>query len=420
MSLFLFSCSDDDSGVIADANEPEEEANGRYIIMSSERAVGGDVAYMSVYDALPTGEIENASTGTTQVNSYGRFNTYKDKWAFKKKKFTGETGIVRYSMNESGTLDLDGFISTETSPNYAILDDTHGYYYDSADGDRTIGTFNPTTMARTGELTIADEIFGNELDIYEIAVGTKTMIISKEKLFVNVEYAVIEDDGVAPEGVYIPKFTMLIINTETNEVEKKIRHTAAIFDQGHGSTTEFSASLVDEDGDIYMSTHALFAGRNTYLDPSYGSPRACVFKIEYDDLDFDQDWVLKGADIQGGASSDNYVVWSMALDSDGTLYVNCSKDVILDDFSNLLSNIYYPYIIDKQTRAATIIDAPATNFGHADGNLYSMNGEVYYQFKDPDNAKGGYYLLNSDGTAAEEVFSVTDTYPRALGYLEIQ
>ncbi|QDO92569.1 hypothetical protein FNB79_00750 [Formosa sediminum] len=415
LTILGFSCSSDDST----DDDPAVEVDSRYIVMSAEQTIGGDVAYLSVYNSLPTSAIENATDGTTQVNSYGRINTYENKWAFKKKKFTGETGLVRYSMNTEGALDLDGFISTSTTVNYAILDDTHGYYYDSGDGERTISTFNPTTMARTGDFTISDEIFGDELNNYEIAVGSKTMIISKDKLFVNVEYSVIDVDGVTPEGVYVPKFTMLVINTDTNDVEKKITHTGAIFDQGHGTATEFSAYVVAKDGDIYMSTHALFASRYA-IDPIYGTPRACVFKIEYDDLDFDQDWVLKGADIQGGADGDNYVVWSMALDDEDTLYVNCSKEIVLDDFSNLLSNIYYPYIIDKETMAATAIDAPATNFGHSDGNLCTVNGKVYYQLKDADSAKGGYYSLNSDGTAAEEVFSVTDTYPRALGYLEIQ
>ena len=424
LAIILFSCSNDDSEPMQGdtggdtGGDQDTEVDGRYIIMSSEVAIVGDVAYLSVYDSLPTANIENAIEGTTQVNAFGRFNTYKNKWAFKKKKFTGETGIVRYSMNAEGSLDLDGFISTSKTVNYAILDDTHGYYYDSGDGEKTISTFNPTTMARTGDFTIPNEIFGDELKNYEIAVASKSMIISKEKLFVNVAYTVIEEDGVKPEGVYIPKFTMLIINTATNEVEKKIRHEGPVYDQGHGTRTEFSAYVITKNGDIYMSTHALFTSRYT-INPNLEAPTSCVFKLEFNNLDFDHDWVVKGKDIQGVTDDGNYVVWSLAIDKDENLYTDCSRVAVLEDYSNLISNIHYPYIIDKETMAATPINAPATNFGHADGNLYAVQGEVYYQYKDAEKAVGSYYLLKPDASFTE-VFGITDTYPRALGYLEIQ
>lgn len=430
IALTIFSCSSDDSETVIDDDttaitdddteeEEEEEIDARYVIMSSEASIAGDVAYLNIYQDLPSNDIANARDGSTQVDSYGRFNTYENKWAFKKKKFTGETGIVRYSMNANGTLDLDGFISTSTLANYAILDDTNGYYYDSGDGARTINTFNPKTMARTGDFTVPDAIFGDELETYDIALGTQTMAISGDKLFINVAYDVILNDaGETPEGVYIPGYSLLVINTTTNEVEKKITHSGPVYTQGHGTRTEFPAYVIADDGDIYFSTHALGASRLPF-NPEQGSPISCVFKLEFDDLDFDTDWVLTGAEIQSGSSEDNYVVWSMALDDEGVLYVNCSQDPILADYSNLLANIYYPYIIDLNSKSITTIDVPATNFGHADGNLHTVNGEVYYQLKDSESASGAYYKLTSDANGSE-IFKVTDTFPRALGYLEVQ
>lgn len=407
MSLLLIalivSCSSDDSG----KDTPIEEAvNGRYLVMSATATVATGDAYLTLYDTIPSGDIENVGTNATQVNSYGRFAVIDNKWAFKKSKFTGETGLVRYSLGSDGALVTDGFISASASPNYFIVDETTGFYSDANLGALAVQTFNPTTMARTGDIDVSAIFTESDLTNFDIEVGSSTLVASGGKLYANVKYTLTD---VAAENVKEPHFTMVVIDIATSTAEKLIVHQGEVYDQGHAGITEYPALLVTEDGTIYMASHALFA-----TDDNGNVPKSCVFRINGGETDFDQDWLLTGTDILG----DGQMVWSIAY-ANNKLYVDCSDDAVAADYSNLMSTMYNVYAVNPETKESTkITGVPATIFGHADGNFFDVNGDVYIQVKN-DTEGSGYYKINTDNTATN-VFNITDTYPRAIGYLEIQ
>lgn len=403
--MLLASCSDDDNGPSV------TDVDGRYLVMSSTSAYATGEAYLSLYDTMPSGDINNVITNTTQVDAYGRFVVINNEWAFKKYKFTGETGIVRYSLDETGSLVTDGFISTPEAPNYFIVDETTGFYINTDRSTLAVQIFNPSTMERTGSIDASSLISSDDLEKYDVAVGSETLVVSGDKLFANVSYDVKDD---APDGTKAPHYTMVVMDITTLTAEKLIEHEGEVYNQGHSSTTEYSGLLVTDDGTIYLATHALFAE-----DDNGEVPKACIFRINGGETDFDQDWVLTGSDILGGGDDDRKVVWSIAYAND-KLYVDCSDESItIPGFSNLMTNMYNVYAVDPETKSATkITGAPATIFGHADGNLFDVNGEIFYQVKNDDEGSG-YYRINSDNTATN-VFNITDTYPRAIGYLEIQ
>lgn len=403
MAPALVSCSGDDE------NGPKEDLEGRYLIMSSTEKLATGEAYLSLYDTLPTGEIENVSgSNTTQVDAYGRFSVIDNKWAFKKFKFTGETGIVRYSLDATGGLVTDGFISASAAPNYFIVDETTGFYSDADLSALGVQTFDPTAMERTGSIDASALFSEEDLEIYDITVGSQTLVAADGKLYANAEYEVKES---APEGTIPPHYTMVVFDISSGEAEKLIEHELEVYDQGHAGITEYPALLVTEEGTIYMSSHALFATDDNGLVPS-----SCVFRINAGETDFDQDWLLTGSDIL--SSGVNGLVWSIAYTND-KLYVDCSDEEITADYSNMLYTMYNVYAVDPETKAATkVTGAPATTFGHADGNLFEVDGEIVFQVKNDDEGSG-YYMLNDDDTFTH-LFDITDTYPRAIGFLEIQ
>lgn len=404
LSALLNACSSDD-----DLN-PETKKEGRYFVMSSTEKFATGEAYLSLYDSLPSGEIENVTDNTIQVDAYGRFNVIDNKWAFKKFKFTGETGIVRYSLDANGDLLTDGFISSNIAPNYFIIDATTGFYSDPDLGALEIQTFNPTSMQRTGSIDASSLFTTEDLANYDITVGARTIVASNGKLFVNADFEVKDD---ASEGIIAPHYTMVVFDISSGVAEKLIVHEGEVYDQGHVSTTEYPATLVIEDGTIYMSTYGLFA-----TDDNGNIPKSCVFRINGGETDFDQDWILTGSDILGGGDDDLKVIWSIAYKND-KLYVDCSDESILPDLSNLMTNMYNVYSVDPETKNSNkITGTPPTIFGHADGNLFELNDELFYQVKN-DEEGSGYYKINADDTATK-VFEITDTYPRAIGYLEIQ
>ncbi|UZR96362.1 hypothetical protein [Chondrinema litorale] len=404
MITMLASCSNDD----AEEVEPIEDVEGRYLVMSSTEKLATGEAYLSSYDSMPSGDIENVGENTSQVDAYGRFVVIDNKWAFKKYKFTGETGIVRYSLSADGALELDGFISSSVAPTYFIQDENTGFYFDGDLGTLAVQTFNPTTMARTGQIDVSNLFTEEDLTNFDINVGSTTLVASEGILFANVEYTLTDE---AAEGVKEPHFTMAVIDIESGTAEKLIVHEGEVYDQGHSSITEYPALLVTDEGAIYMSTHALFA-----TDDNGNVPLSCVFRINAGETDFDQDWLLTGSDIL--SSGIDGLVWSISYFND-KLYVDCSDEAIAADYSNMLNTFYNVYAVDIETKAATMVTgAPATTFGHADGNLFDVNGELYFQVKNDDEGSG-YYILNDDDTFSH-VFDITDTYPRAIGYLEVQ
>lgn len=407
LTTMIISCNSNDD---TPQENSTEKINGRYLIMSSAEKIATGDAYLSLYDSVPTGDIKNVVENTTQVDAYGRFVVVDNKWAFKKFKFTGETGIVRYSLGTNGELVIDGFISAASAVAYFIVDETTGFYGDSYLSALGVQTFNPKTMARTGQIDVSslfnDEDFAN----YDIAVASSTLVASGGKLFANVSYTVKVD---AAEGTVIPHFTMVVIDIESSTAEKLIVHEDEIYSQGHGARTEYTALQLTEDGTIYMSTHGLYD-----KDADGNKPKSAIFRINNGETDFDQDWILTGSDILGGGDDDRKMVWSMYYKND-KLYVDCSDNSIEANFSNLLSNMYNVYAVDTETKEAIkITGAPNTIFGHADGNLFDVNDELYIQIKNDDEGSG-YYKINTDNTATK-VFNITDTYPRAIGYLEIQ
>lgn len=389
----LLSCSKNDNPV--DKPETGTETTGKYVLLTAEWAVKDGSGYYAAYDEMLSGNIDNISGYSLQSRNYGGFRTYKN-WMFNRQKISGETGIVRYSIGNSGKFEETGFIKCGTSAQHLVVNETTGYYFDADRGKTKIQKFNPTTMERTGEIDLSSAVEKGEGISTNVFTGNQTLIAKEGKLYANITYSRKDGNG---QNDNSRNYRLLVIDIASEKIEKTIVHPVA---KNHGyAVSEFPAWIKGSDGALYILT----TGWNMGEDKIFQGEKSFIFRIKAGETDFDKNWEISATDL---GMPEGALLWSFR-ELKGKLYVDCSKDkIIIPGLTNLNTNIYKFFEVDIQSKRSTeITGAPMTVFGLSTGNIEIVDEQVFLRVVNRTEALNGYYKVNIASHTASPAFNVT-------------
>ncbi|MCR4033796.1 MULTISPECIES: hypothetical protein [Flavobacterium] len=389
-SLVLTSCSSDNN----DTTPTEPSATGKYVLLTAESTTA-NAGYYAAYDNLPTGAVDNIGGYSLQARAYGGFRHYKN-WIFNKATLSGETGVVRFSLNASGILEQSGFIKCGTSAQNLVVDETTGFYFDADRGKTKIQKFNPTTMQRTGEIDLSELVEKGSGITTNVTTGDQTIIAKEGKLYVNISYS---PEGGSSFNQNMRNLTLAVIDIATGKPEKTIVHSF-VKNQGH-ARSEYPAYTQAPDGTIYMVTTGWDYNSSGVMEPQPST----IFRIKAGQTDFDQNWSLKATDL---GMPEGAQLWSLKVYK-GKLFVDVSeKKVELPSYSNLLDIMYRFYAVDIESKSAVhITGLPLTTFGFTIGNLEIIDDNLFIRIINKTEGFNGYYKLNPDGVTASQAFSIS-------------
>jgi hypothetical protein len=378
-TIFLSSCVDDEE-------KPNDAADDKYVIMTATEK--WDAGYFTSYNEFPTGAVEKITDQSLQIGTAFGYRSF-GKWVFMSSNAAGDAGIQKYTVNADGSFKSEGFIAAG-SPQYLVVDETHGYYLDANRSTVKIQTFNPTTMVRTGEVDLTslakEEVDGIPVE-YQV-IGQHTLAAKEGKLYAGITYGTITGGGYGDDVVDYIEFA--VIDMATNELEKTIKYEG-LKSIGWGSSGNKMWTLGD-DGALYFCSTGLRTGMAT----------SSVIRIKAGETEFDQDWIVKAVDYNGPSSIATLLV------RNGKLYTELSSVELKDDFSNLQDIIFDYYAIDINTREATkLTGMPQHHYAWANEQaITEINGELFFWVRNLEQNIDGYYKLDGSGTNATQAFNV--------------
>jgi hypothetical protein len=379
-AVLLSACSDDDA-------TPDESLDDKYVIMTATEK--WDAGYFTSYDEFPTGSVEKITTQSLQIGTAFGYRSF-GKWIFITSNAAGDAGLQKYTVNTDGSFKSEGFIPTGGSPQYLIVDETHGYYLDANRSTINIQTFNPETMVRTGEVdlsSLAKTVVDGKTVEYQV-IGQHVLAAKEGKLYAGITYGTITGGGFGDDVVDYIEFA--VIDMATNTLNKTIKYEG-LKSIGWGSSGNKMWTLGD-DGALYFCSTGLRTGMAT----------SSVIRIKAGETEFDKNWIIKAVDYNGPSSISTILV------KNGKLYTELSSVDMKDDFSNLQDIVYDYYVIDINTKAATKISGmPQHHYAWAnDQAITEIDGKIYFWVRNLDQDIDGYYELGTDGTSATQVFNV--------------
>src|SRR5690606_535561 len=138
----------------------------------------------------------------------------------------------------------------------------------------------PATMARTGEIDLADAVNERGTDEEEIlyrSIGQKFLAIKNGKLYANITYAKTDGTQKGFWDDFYPDVYIAVIDIATNEYEKtiKIEDTGSIAYINDNSMYDF-----DTNGDLYIVTQ----GRSAI------GGKSKIVRIKANETDIDDSW----------------------------------------------------------------------------------------------------------------------------------
>lgn len=388
--IVLLSCSKDDKTTAP----TETTASGKYVLLTAESTTA-NAGYYAAYDVLPSGAVDNIGGFSLQARAYGGFRHYKN-WIFNRATLSGETGVVRFSLNSSGVLEQTGFIKCGTSAQHLVVDENTGFYFDADRGKTKIQKFNPSTMQRTGEIDLSAVVEKGTGIPTNVTTGDQTIVAKEGKLYVNVSYS---PEGSSGFNSNTRNLTLAVIDIATSNPEKTISHNF-VKNQGH-ARSEFPAWTQADDGTIYMVTTGWDYDEKGVMNPQPST----IFRIKAGETEFDQNWSLKATDL---GMPEGAQLWSLKVHQ-GKLFVDVSeKKVELPSFSNLMDIMYRFYAVDIASKSAKqITGLPLTTFGFTIGNIEEVDKDLYIRIINKSEGINGYYKLNADGASARPAFTIS-------------
>jgi hypothetical protein len=379
LMLVLSACSDD--------GDPKSgNADAKYVILSA--AVKWDAGYLTSFNSMPTGIINEIADQSLQVtNSFG-FRSYKN-WIFSRKSTSGDVGLQKYTVNEDGTLKDEGFIVGATQ--FLVVDDTKGYYLDETRSTMKLQAFNPTLMQRTGEVDLSS-LRNTTLAEYQV-VGKHTIAAKEGKLYAGVTYGTITGAGFGDDVINHIEFA--VIDIATNTFEKTIKYDlGGLKSIGWGSSGN-KMWTVGDDGALYFYSTGL----------TNGFTKTSVIRIKKGETDFDKNWRLDAHDLAAGSS----IV--TGLIKNGKMYLELPSEPLVHTFANLQNTIFEYYVVDLNTKVATkITGMPKHHYAYANEQaITEIDGKIMFWVRNTEENIDGYYSLNSDGTSTTQVFNIEHT-----------
>lgn len=386
----LTSCSDSDP-------EPEEPKESKYVLMTMSENTLLKPGYLTVFDQMPSGNISNITANSLNGSGMGGWRPYEN-WLLKMFNTTGnELGIERLKV-ENGKVVIDQFIkadnTTNGSGNFTIVDDTKGYYWDGA-SPLKIQVFNPTTLARTGEIDLTaavNERGASEAAILYRSVGQKFLAVKNGKLFANITYGKTNGTQKGFWDDFYADVYIAVIDVATGNYEKtiKIEDTGSI---AYINDNEMYSR--DTNGDLYIVTQ----GRSAI------GGKSKIARIKANETDVDKTWEIRMDDIMEGGK------FVTVYATNGKLITTIPTEKLTGGPTGNInfSEIWEFYVIDVATKSRTKIAGlpKSTNTGAAYGTI-KVDNKLLLRVNAPTQNINGYYELNSTLSSATPLFNVTE------------
>lgn len=392
-SVLFTSCDSDEPGVI------EVPKVSKYVLMTMSENVLTKPGYLTVFDAIPTGDVSNITANSTQGMGMGGWRPYKNYMLKLFKTSDNAKGVERLKI-ENGKVVSDNFLSgdntTNGTGNFVIVNETLGYYWDG-NSPLKIQTFNPTTLSRTGEIDLAAAV--NERGVSEAgilfrAIGQKFLAVKNGKLFANITYAKTNSNQKGFWDDFFPDVYIAVIDIATGKYEKttKIEGTGAIAYINDNEMYSF-----DTNGDLYIVTQGVSA-------TGIGG-KSKIARIKASETEVDKTWEVKMDDIMTGGK------FVTVFATNGKLITTIPNVALTGGQQGNINNseIWEFHVIDVATKTRTkIAGVPAvTNPGAAYGTI-KIDDKLLLRVSAPSQKLNGYYQLNSTLTSATSLFNVTE------------
>jgi hypothetical protein len=371
----VIACSDDDN------NDPEPtpaNGSGKYVMMTSVDEFGA--GYLTSYDGLPSGTVQNTNTKSLQIaNAFG-FRTF-GKWIFNRSNAAGDEGLLKLSVNPDGSFKDEGFIAGSTQ--FLVVNETTGFYLDETRGTLKLQKFNPTTMLRTGEMDFSSL---KKAGVQYQAIGKHVLAAKEGKLYALISYGTTAGQGYG-DDLY-DYVELAVIDIATEKLEKTIKYDG-LKGLGWGSSGNKMWTTGD-DGALYLYS--------TGLTSSFKKPT--VIRIKKGETDFDRTWSFTTDTIKPGNSIVTGVV------KGGKFYFELASEPLAVDFSTLTSPIFDYYVYDFATSQSTKISGmPLHEYAYgSEQAILEIDGKVYLRVANSAQKLQSYYVV--DGNTATKVFDV--------------
>lgn len=388
--LFTGCNKDDNNG----DNNPDPQKD-RYVLITMSENTLTKPGFATVFDALPSGDVSNNGTNSTQGLGFGGWRPYKN-WLLK--MFSTEAnalGIERLKVNTDGSLSPDAFIAadnnTNGSGNFVIESETSGYYWDGS-SPLKIQTFNPSTMSRTGEIDLTaavDERGQDEAGILYRSAGQKFLAVKGGKLYANLTYAKTNGTQKGFWDDFFPDVYIAVVDIATKKHEKtiKIEDTGSIAYVNDNNMYDF-----DTNGDLYIVTQ----GR------SATGGKSKITRIKAAETDVDASWSLNMDEITPGGK------FVSVFAKDGKIITVIPNTALTGGPNGNINfeNVWDFYSIDVQSRERTkITGIPSVTNPGAAFCAIEIDNKILLRVNTKDGSLNGYYELK--GTAASPLFNVT-------------
>jgi hypothetical protein len=371
----LLACSDDDN------NNPDPgpgAGTGKYVLMTSVDDFGS--GYLTVYDGLPSGTVQNTNAKSLQIENAFGFRTF-GKWLFNRSNAAGDEGLQKFTANADGSLKDEGFIAGATQ--FLIINETTGYYLDETRGTLKLQKFNPTTMLRTGEIDFASL---KKAGVQYQAIGKHVLAAKEGKLYAAISYGTTAGQGWGDDLYDYVEFA--VIDIATDKLEKTIKYEG-LRGIGWGSSGNKMWTTGD-DGALYLYSTGLTSG---FVKPT-------VIRIKKGETDFDRTWSFTTDTLKPG----NSIVTGTV--KGGKFYFELASEPLKVDFSTLTSPIFDYYAYDFTTsQSIKISGLPLHEYAYGNEQaILEIDGKVYLRVSNTAQKLRSYYVV--DGTAATKVFDV--------------
>lgn len=388
VSLFV-SCSEDSP------TPPVETGKDKYVLITMSENKLDKPGFATAFDQLPSGNIVNNGSNSFQGLGFGGWRPQENRLFKMFSSQTNALGIEELSVDAQGKISSAKFIAGDNksngSGNFVIENANSGYYWDGAK-PLAIQTFNPATMARTGELDLTAVVNERGKDVPEIlfrSIGQKFLAIKGGKLYANITYA---KTNAAQKGFfddYFPDVYIAVIDLASKKHEKtiKIEDTGSIAYINDNNMYDF-----DTNGDLYIVTQ----GRTAI------GGKSKIVRIKATETDIDKSWSLNMDEIQPGGK------FVSVFAKDGKIITVIPNTALTGGSTGNINfeDVWDFYSINISDKVKTKISGvpSVTNPGAAFCAI-EIDGKILLRVNTKDGSQNGYYELT--GTTAKSLFQVT-------------
>ena len=388
VSLFV-SCSEDSP------TPPVETGKDKYVLITMSENKLDKPGFATAFDQLPSGNIVNNGSNSFQGLGFGGWRPQENRLFKMFSSQTNALGIEELTVDAQGKISSAKFIAGDNKSNgtgnFVIENANSGYYWDGAK-PLAIQTFNPATMARTGEMDLTAVVNERGKDVPEIlfrSIGQKFLAIKGGKLYANVTYA---KTNAAQKGFfddYFPDVYIAVIDLASKKHEKtiKIEDTGSIAYINDNNMYDF-----DTNGDLYIVTQGRTATGG----------KSKIVRIKATETDIDKSWSLNMDEIQPGGK------FVSVFAKDGKIITVIPNTALTGGATGNINfeDVWNFYSINISDKVKTKISGvpSVTNPGAAFCAI-EIDGKILLRVNTKDGSQNGYYELT--GTTAKSLFQVT-------------